>query len=476
MKHTVPFLLLIVSACLDCTPTSPVALRAADGAPGGDDWRYDVVHRKKGDPYRGLVEALDGGDVRMWCIVRNPGRPTIFYRITLPRAEVDRVEMLPDLEHEILRRRFLGLREEHRQLPDPLKALASEKSVVPGADKIKLHEMVWRGDGKSKALAYRSTYFELESNAPRRVVTVAAMQLEQVYAAYFRSLPPRAKGRPTRVLLPQSLDDYRQLARGQGVTFLNPAFFDPAKNQIVSAFDWRQMSEEIERIHRDHVKLRAKVDECEADLRKAYKGEIPTELKAALSEQRRSIQAADARNRETFARAHHRLFQRLFHEAFHAYLLNFVYPSRDGELPRWLNEGLAQIFETAVFEVGELRIGHADKERLQAVRQALGKENWPSLVDLLRSGPKQFQVAHDRDKQISDRYYLASWGLAFYLTFDRKLLGTPALDDYVRQLKRGTDPVEAFAALTGQSVATFEADFRRYLNHLHDDGRVGSGK
>ncbi len=476
MKHSVWFLLLILITCLDCSTTSPVSLRAADGVPGGDDWKYDVVYRKKGDLYRGLVEARDGGDVRMWCIVRNPGRPTIFYRITLPRAEVDRVEMLPDLEHEILRRRFLGLREEHRQRPDPFKALVSEKSELPGADKIELHETVWPGDGKSKALAYRSTYFELESNAPRRVVIVAAMQLEQVYAAYFRSLPPRAKGLPTRVLLPQSLDDYRQLVRGRGVSFLNPAFFDPEKNQIVSAFDWRHMSEEIERIHRDHVKLRVKVDECEADLRKAYKGEIPAEYKAALAGQRRSIQAAESRNRETLARAHHRLFQRLFHEAFHAYLLNFVYPPRDGELPRWLNEGLAQIFETAVFEVGELRIGHADKERLQAVRQALGKENWPSLVDLLRSGPKQFLVAHDGDKHVSDRYYLASWGLAFYLTFDRKLLGTPALDAYVRQLKRGTDPVEAFVALTGQPVTKFEADFRRYLNHLHDDGRAGSGK
>ncbi|HEY7153099.1 MAG TPA: DUF1570 domain-containing protein, partial [Gemmataceae bacterium] len=202
---------------------------------------------------------------------------------------------------------------------------------------------------------------------------------------------------------------------------------------------------------------------------------IPVELRTLLADKRREIDAAEAHNKATFNRAQRRLLQRLFHEAFHAYLLNFVYPPRDGELPRWLNEGLAQIFETAVFEVGELRIGHADKERLDAVRVALSKDALLPLADLLRCGAKQFQVAHDGDKQVSDRYYLASWALAFYLTFDRKVVGTPALDAYVRDLKRGTDPLDAFRTLTGQPLSKFEKDFQDYLKHLRPDGRIGAG-
>jgi hypothetical protein len=449
---------------------------AADKAAGGDDWKYDIVYRKKGDNYRGLIFQQDGREVRMWCIVRNPGRPTIFYRASVPRDEIAYVEILPATEHEILRQRFEALRQEHRQLSDPLKALQSNEATIPGADKIKLQETPWRGDPKTESLAYRSMYFELESNAARRVVLVAAGQLEQVYAAYVRYLPPRAKGRPTTILLPQSRADYQTLVRGQGRSLLNPAFFDPEHNQIVCAFDWRHMNEELERISAEHAQLLDKTKKCEEELRKAYRGEIPEDWKEILDKQRRRIKAADVRNQETFTRAQRRLFQRLFHEAFHAYLLNFVYPPREGELPRWLNEGLAQIFETAVFEVGELRIGHADPERLTAVRQALSTNVLLPLPDLLRSGAKQFQVAHDGDKQVSDRYYLASWGLAFYLTFDRKLLGTPALDAYVRQLQRGTDPLEAFGELTGQSLAAFERDFRHYLNHLYPDGRVGSGE
>ncbi|HZV04306.1 MAG TPA: DUF1570 domain-containing protein [Gemmataceae bacterium] len=451
---------------------------AAEHPPGGDDWKYDIVYRKNGDNFRGVVLRHECGEVRMWCIVRNPGRPTVFYRVNLPESEIERIDMLPDEEHEKLRQRFEALREEHRRMPDPLRAIDSDRAVVPGADKIKLYPVPWRGQARTKALAYRSSYFELESNASRRVVLVAASQLEQVYAAYVRSLPPRAKGRPTTILLPQSRADYQALVRGQGRTLLNPAFFDPDKNQIVCAFDWKHMNEELERVQAEHAKLRAKVDECEAELKKAYKdkGEIPAEFKTALIEQRRRIQATEMRNQETIARARRRLFQRLFHEAFHAYLLNFVYPPREGELPRWLNEGLAQIFETAVFEVGELRIGHADPERLEAVRQALSKKAFLPVADLLRCGAKQFQVAHDGEKQLSDRYYLSSWALAFYLTFDRKLLGTPALDSYVRQLKRGTDPLEAFRELTGQPLADFERDFFSYLARLYPDGRIGAKK
>jgi hypothetical protein len=451
----------------------------ADNPVGGDDWKYDIVYLKNGINYHGLVYQRGGG-VQMWCILRNPGRPAVFYRVHFSEEEVARVEMLPDDEHEKLRQRFEMLREEHRRMPDPWKAIESEETAIPGTDKIQLQETPWRGGGKTKALAYRSTHFELESNASRRIVVVAAEQLEQVYAAYARCLPPRAKGRPTTILLPQSRADYQALVRGQGRSLLNPAFFDPEKNQIICAFDWKQMSAELQRLHNEHVQLREKVTKCEAELRKAYKGDIPAELKAALIEQCRRIQAAEVHNQETCARARQRLFQRLFHEAFHAYLLNFVYPppssqnlGGEGGVPRWLNEGLAQIFETAVFEVGELRIGHADRERLEAVRRALAQNALLPVADLLRSKADQFLVAHNGDRQVSDRYYLASWALAFYLTFDRKLLGTSALDTYVHRLQRGVDPLEAFRELTGQPLADFERAFLHYLNHLHPDGHVG---
>jgi hypothetical protein len=168
-----------------------------------------------------------------------------------------------------------------------------------------------------------------------------------------------------------------------------------------------------------------------------------------------------------------RLFQRLYHEAFHAYLGTFVYPGKDNHLPVWFNEGLAQVFETAIVEAGELRIGHADEERLKAAREALEKGTLPSLADLLKSGPRDFQVAHTAEQLTSDRHYLAAWALAHYLTFNRELLGTRALDDYVAALGREVGPATAFRDLVGEPLEKFEEAWLAYLKKLRPDGTTG---
>ena len=141
---------------------------------------------------------------------------------------------------------------------------------------------------------------------------------------------------------------------------------------------------------------------------KVYKGKAPAALLGPLAEAERQIAASEAKNKRAFAAARDRLFRRLYHEAFHAYVGTFVYPAKDGGLPVWLNEGLAQIFEGAVVEVGELRVCAADTDRLAAVRQALAKGEHPSLVSLLAAKPRQFQVAHVRDEQVSDGNYRAA--------------------------------------------------------------------
>ena len=178
-------------------------------------------------------------------------------------------------------------------------------------------------------------------------------------------------------------------------------------------------------------------------------------------------------NDNLFDEASRQVFSYLYHEAFHAYLTNFVYPPDENEVPRWLNEGLAKIFETAFVEAGELRIGHADRNRLVAAIIALRMGSLAPLDELLKSGPKQFIVSHVSDRETSDRFYLTSWGVAFYLTFERRLLGTKEMDQYVRSLKKpDQDPVKAFEKLTGQPLKNFEKDFHQYLSELRFDGTI----
>jgi hypothetical protein len=458
---------LLICACL-------VGVQATDPAPPGkDDWKYDVVYRKKEKPFYGLILEEKPTHVKLLRIIRAPGKATVVMEEKINRPEIDRVERLDDTDREELEQRVKALRGSREALAALLKLFDPAATGRRAIERVSLQPADWPADPKVKALRYSSTHFNLVSNAQEEVVQLAAIQLEQVYAAYARALPPRVENvRPTTILLTRSIDDYKALARGQGANLVNAAFYDDAKNQIVCGSDLERLGKELERLKERHNTLRNELNEREKELKQVYKGAVPKEVAASIEEARTKIQAAETRNEAAFGAAQKRLFQPLYHEAFHAYVATAVYPRSDGELPRWLNEGLAQIFETALFEAGELRVGHADKARLDAVQAALKNKELLPLAALLRSGPKQFQVAHASDKQVSDQHYLAAWALAFYLTFDRKLLGTKALDEYVRALGRGADPLDAFQDLIGKPLTQFEQEWQEYLGGLRADGSV----
>jgi hypothetical protein len=448
-------------------------VQAADPAPPGkDDWKYDIIYRKKNTPLSGLVIEDKPTHIKLLSITRKPGKPTVVMEDVVKRPEIDRVELLSDGDRAELEQRVKALRRDRELLVAQLKLLDPAAKDKRPIDMVNVEHAEWPADPKVKALQYQSTHFILVSNAKEEVVQLAAIQLEQVYAAYARALPPRvAKIEPTTILLAGSVDDYQALARDRGANLVNPAFYDDAKNHVVCRSDLQRLSAELERLYRHHDTLYTELNDREKELGKVYKGNIPNEILQPIKEARDVIRNTEINNNKAFRGAQERLFQRLYHEAFHAYLATAVYPRSEDEVPRWLNEGLAQIFETAIFEAGELRVGHADKVRLAAVREVLKKNDLP-LADLLRSGPKQFQVEHASEKQISDKHYLTSWALAYYLTFGRKVLGTKALDDYVQALQRGTDPLDAFQTLVGSPLPQFEKDFQEYIDRLQPDGTV----
>lgn len=167
----------------------------------------------------------------------------------------------------------------------------------------------------------------------------------------------------------------------------------------------------------------------------------------------------------------------LYHEAFHAYSANFVYPTmqgdlsphssmRAGELPRWLNEGLAQIFEGAIVEAGELRVDYPDRDRLDQALSALLRNELLPVRELLHLDHKHFFVRHSDEKASSHRAYLTSWVVASYLMFDRRLIGTTDLDLFVKSCMQADQIDAAFQKLVHQPLAEFEKGMQAWLRTL----------
>ncbi len=420
-------------------------------------WKFDVIRLKNGSVFRGLIVGETPAAIHFRNVRQHPGRPTVLFDTTFALSEIADVERLPPAERERVQARVREL--------DP-----SGQAEKQRMERLGLETIAWAGQ-PGVGRRYTSDYFVLESDAPEGVVRRAAVRLEQIYAAYARYLPPRATGQgPTTITLFQSRAEYQARLAAEKRQFVNLAFYDPSANRILCASDLRQLGEDLERVRQQHQQMRLDLDRQEAALGKLYRGKELARMLQTVRSTRQRLDAADRQNEAIFDQAVRQLFTVLYHEAFHAYLARFVYPPPGPEPPRWLNEGLAQVFETAFVEAGELRVGHADRDRLARVKEAVRKGDLVPLERLLRSGPRDFLAAHAGDRVTTGQFYLTAWGLAFHLAFERRLLGTPELDGYFKALACGADPVAAFTDLVGSPLPEFERGFQRYLLQLQPDG------
>ena len=440
---------------------------------GLSNWQFDEITLKNGAKFQGLIlsEVPDGIEFR--SVVRLPGRPTVTLTSFFGKGEIAGAKRLTKEDREALKEKLSELDprgEGERKRMESLELVAAE----------------WPGKAAG-ARRYDSDHFSLVCTGTEELTRRSAVRLEQIYTAFARFLPPTVKsGRPTVLMLATDPEEYKTLlGRLNEANLLNPAVYDVATNRILCGTELKRLGDELQSARVYHGQQVAGLDRYEAGVRKLYKGEeLARHLKSIAAERKRAF-LADVNNGLKFDQATARLFALLYHEAFHAYVGTFVYPplraedvkagKGTGELPRWLNEGLAQVFETAVVEAGELRADHPDRERLQFTKDWLKGKNGRSLVplsDLLGIGRDAFLASHTDQKAASDRAYLTCWALAHYLTFDRRLIGTEQFRKYLIAVNSGGDPKQAFAVLVGQDLTAFEKDWHTYLTRLQPDGTL----
>ncbi|HET6573325.1 MAG TPA: DUF1570 domain-containing protein [Fimbriiglobus sp.] len=438
-------------------------------------WVYDEVTLTNGYRMQGMILKESPAGIEFQVIRRPPGRPTVTLTTFIAAREMSKVRRLAAADRAALKAKLAGL---------DLTGAGARKRM----EALALTPTDWLGR-PGAAQRYESEQFVLVSGAADEVTRRAAVRLEQIYAAFARVLPPRRPaGRPTTVLLAGRPADYEALVCGPAGRVLNPAVYDPRRNRIVCGTDLARLGAELTATQKKHAAEWARLDRYEADIRQLYKGRAADleRFEEIVRRERRRVYLADHANGRKFDEATRRLFALLYHEAFHAYTATFVYPPLSaadvragqgtGELPRWLNEGLAQLFEGAVVEGTELRVGPPDAKRLEAAQDLLRGMGSPAglvpLADLLRAGKDSFLTVHADQRSVADRAYLTSWALTYWLTFDKQAVGTGAFEEYLAAVNSGGDPVAAFEKWIGTDARSAEKEWHDYLRRLRVDGSV----
>lgn len=469
---TITGVVLAAAGCMLCAQASAQTPSAAE-RPSLEraDWPMERVEMFDGRSYPGLIESEDDAWVNLAQIQRVPGRPMHVVIRPIERRRVAVVVRLDPPQHDELRKR--------------IEQFVNRASIEAGRmDAVSLTPTEQDGQPFRH---YRGKWFSLDSTIDDATTRRIIVRTEQVFLAYRQVLPPRRDAsRPLRLLVFASPEEYHAYLERLGLKINNGACYLQNENLVLAGSDVARFAAELAKVNARHEQLRHELEELDKLVQKrlkdlaqqlqkdgANKRDTARLLKAErrkaqeqLDQKDKEIGRFDRENSQLFDKVTRQMFTRLYHEAFHAYLENYVFPHDGHNVPLWLNEGLAVLFESGLIESDTLRIDAPNAVALRALKADLAAGQPLELASLLASDRGSFAMPSDTLASPSDRYYLYAWGLAYYLTFERHLLGSAALDQYVEPSAAEMSPVARFERLVGMPLAQFQQQWRDYIAKL----------
>ncbi len=422
--------------------------------PNGVGWPMESLILNDSTLLHGVVLGTNKKGVEFAEVVRPPGKPMF-------------VVIRQVLAADIKQRRELPSAERAKSLEQLAKFRHRVRIEQGNMESVHLAPADFEGFSCRR---FENAWFTLWSAADDETTRRCVVRVDQVFRAYRQLFSAREDKRPLRILLLGSLEQYGDYLRRHGLNVQNPAFYSQRQNLIVAASEVGDFGMRLAELRKRHDRRIAKLEQMDKDLLAQFSqlrfrlksagysaAEITREKNARLrswkDERERTlkqINAANRRNDAKFQQLTHRMFKRLYHEAFHAYLENHVYPERQYALPRWFNEGLAQVFESGRLEAGLLRIDAPDSTLLRRLKQDLQHRPKLSVEDLVATGPGDFVDGHENPQ--SDRYYLHAWAVAYYLTFLSPKTADQ-MDAFARSSKTSSlERLEEFAGLPASEL------------------------
>jgi len=140
--------------------------------------------------------------------------------------------------------------------------------------------------------------------------------------------------------------------------------------------------------------------------------------------------------------------------------VHFLLHQTPAPLPRWFEEGTAELYSNAQINGKRVRIG----KELEAHMNLLLARPWLTAKQLAAERPTEASSSQEDQDQAENMFYAESWALVHMLNL------SPNYRDHMPQfamlLAQGTDGSEAFQAAFGRDFAHALADLPGYLKKI----------
>jgi hypothetical protein len=437
----------------------------------GADWPLERVTLTDGKSYQGLIESEGPASIDFVEVRRPRGKPMFLVVRPIDRKAIATWERLSALEEQELRGKLEKYKNralvEGRRMED-LAVTATRRDGIP----------IWQ---------YQGRFFSLESTADELMTRRLIVRLGQIFTAYQQLFPPRRTASSRlHIRIFGATDQYREALKEAGLEIKNPAVFLADKNLILAGSELNRFDAELAQINRQHRQIKQQFDAQFAAMPARLKelgetlksNDMPaSERQKVLAAElrkwedqrkaaRKKITAFDRKNAARLNEVAGQMYTRLAHEAFHAYLEIYVYPRQEYDVPRWLNEGLAQTFEAGQLEADSLRIDAPNPFAIEQLQTDLRGQHPLELAELLNASSETFLSAHALNAHLQSRSYYYSWGLAYYLAFEQGVFGTAEFDAYLSPAAAGRGKVERFEKLVGAPLDEFQQRWRKAMLEL----------
>jgi len=160
-----------------------------------------------------------------------------------------------------------------------------------------------------------------------------------------------------------------------------------------------------------------------------------------------------------------KVFATLQHEGFHQFAYHYLGES----LPIWVNEGLAQYFESAIVGNGKMRLGIPDTYSLTVIQRALKANGTVPFDTLLSLDVPQWNAVLSSNLGSAQVLYAQAWSMVYFLVKGGQGKYQPLLEKYLMLIADRRPSGSAFRETFGKDVGAFETLWKRYIGALQPD-------